>query len=109
MKNITSLEELNNLKATAEVLLVLFGGKDCNVCQVIKPKLIDLINKNYPKIAMVYIDCHEVTELCSQGGIFSLPVVQVFFAGQKFIEETRTFSLKKLIDDIDRPYNLIFT
>ncbi len=108
MKNITTIEELEQIKKSNDAVLVLFGGKNCNVCHVIKPQLIDLVTSNYPKIAMVYVDCHETTEVCSQQGIFSLPVVQVFFTGQKFIEEVRTFSLQKLIDDIARPYSLAF-
>jgi thioredoxin-like negative regulator of GroEL len=41
----------------------------------------------------VYIDCEQLQEICAQHGVFSLPVVQVFFMGQKFIEEMRGFSL----------------
>jgi thioredoxin-like negative regulator of GroEL len=40
-----------------------------------------------------YIDCEQLQEICAQRGVFSLPVVQVFFMGQKFIEEMRGFSL----------------
>jgi len=108
LEEISSLQELDNLKQSQDALLVLFGGKECNVCHVIKPKLIELIETNYPKIKMVYIDCHINTEACSQQGVFSLPVVQVFFTGQKFIEEVRTFSLKKLSDDLIKPYGLVF-
>jgi thioredoxin-like negative regulator of GroEL len=39
------------------------------------------------------IDCEQLQEICAQHGVFSLPVVQVFFMGQKFIEEMRGFSL----------------
>jgi hypothetical protein len=39
------------------------------------------------------IDCEQLQEICAQHGVFSLPVVQVFFMGQKFIEEVRGFSL----------------
>ena len=107
MEEISSLQELDDLKQSQDALLVLFGGKECNVCHVIKPKLIELIETNYPKIKMVYIDCHVNTKVCSQQGVFSLPVVQVFFTGQKFIEEVRTFSLKKLSDDLIKTYTLI--
>lgn len=108
MEIIKSLDALEILKQAEDGLLILFGGKECNVCHVIKPKLIMLIEANYPKIKMVYVDCHVTTDVCSQQAIFSLPVVQIFFTGQKFIEEVRTFSLQKLIDDLARPYNMVF-
>jgi len=88
--------------------LILFGGKNCNVCHVIKPQVIVLIEEQYPKIKMVYVDCHETTDVCSQNGVLSLPTLQVFFTGQRFIEEVRTFSLHKVMQDIKRPYSMIF-
>ncbi|MBO1924139.1 MULTISPECIES: thioredoxin family protein [Thiomicrorhabdus] len=109
MLNIETCEELQNLKQQSEALLVLYGGSECNVCHAIKPMLIDQISEHYPKMQMAYIDCHKTTEVCSQEGIFSLPVVQVYFTGQKFIEEVRSFSLQKLRDDIQRPYQMLFS
>ncbi|RUM86254.1 MAG: thioredoxin, partial [Candidatus Thioglobus sp.] len=40
----------------------------------------------------------------AQHGVFSLPVVQVFFMGQKFIEEVRGFSLLALEQEIEKTY-----
>ncbi|WP_319381459.1 thioredoxin family protein [Thiomicrorhabdus sp.] len=108
MKILSSLQELDQMKMQSEALLVLFGGTECNVCHVVKPKLQALIGERYPKMQQVYIDCHQTTEICAQNGIFSLPVVQVFFGGQKFIEEVRSFSVGKLADEIARPYSMMF-
>ncbi len=109
MQNIETLEELDQLKQSQDALLVLFGGKECNVCHSIKPKLIELIEENYPKVKMVYVDCHVVTDICSQNGVFTLPTLQVFFTGQRFIEEVRSFSLQKVMQDLARPYSMVFS
>ncbi|WP_024851595.1 thioredoxin family protein [Hydrogenovibrio kuenenii] len=108
MQTIKELEVLDTLKAEKDALLVLFGGQECNVCHAIKPKLIEMFSERFPKIEMVYIDCHLTTGICSQQSIFTLPVVQVYFGGQKFVEEIRSFSLSKLLDDCQRPYDLMF-
>jgi len=108
MQNIETLEELERLKQSEEGLLVLFGGKDCNVCHSIKPKLIELMEENYPKVKLVYVDCHVYTDICSQHSIFSLPTLQVYFTGQRFIEEVRSFSLQKVMQDLARPYSMVF-
>lgn len=108
MRNIESLEELDTLKQSEDGLVILFGGKDCNVCHSIKPKLMELLNQHYPEMTQVYVDCHVVTDICSQNGIFSLPVLQVFFTGQRFIEEVRSFSLQKVMQEIERPYSMVF-
>lgn len=109
MENIETLEQLEELKQSEDGLLVLFGGKDCNVCHSIKPKLIELMDEHYPKIKMVYVDCHLVTDICSQNSIFSLPTLQVYFTGQRFIEEVRSFSLQKAMKDLERPYSMVFS
>ena len=108
MQDIQTLEQLESLKKSQQALLILFGGKECNVCHAIKPKLMDLITANYPEMTMVYVDCHVVIDICSQNEVFSLPTLQVFFSGQRFIEEVRSFSLHKLVRDIARPYSMVF-
>ncbi|MGC9386872.1 MAG: thioredoxin family protein, partial [Hydrogenovibrio sp.] len=99
MENITTLEQLDDLKRTETALLVLFGGRDCSVCHAIKPKLLERVESSYPAMKMVYVDCHEVTDICSQNGVFTLPTLQVFFTGQRFIEEVRSFSLQKVMQE----------
>ena len=108
MQTIETLAQLEQLKQSQTALLILFGGKNCNVCHVIKPQIIELTKAHYPNIKMVYVDCHETTDVCSQNGVLSLPTLQVFFSGQRFIEQVRTFSLQKVMQDIKRPYSMAF-
>lgn len=108
MKTLESLAELDALKAREEGLVVLFGGKECHVCHVIKPKLIELMSEAYPKMTLAYVDCHVTTDICAQNGVLSLPTLQVYFTGQRFIEEVRTFSLQKVAQDMARPYRMCF-
>jgi thioredoxin-like negative regulator of GroEL len=108
MLEIETLEQLEGLKNTEQALLVLFGGKQCNVCHAIRPKLVELAQAHYPKVTLAYVDCHVLTEICSQNGVFTLPTLQVFFGGQRFIEEVRSFSLQKVMQDMARPYELVF-
>ncbi len=109
METVKTLAELDKLKQNEEAVLFLFGGKDCQVCHAIKPKLMALMLEHYPEIKLIYIDCHLTTDICSQNGVLSLPTLQVYFSGQKFIEEVRTFSVQKVVNKIARPYNLCFS
>lgn len=108
VKTLETLAEFEALKHSEEGLVVLFGGLNCNVCHVIKPKLIELITAAYPKMTLAYVDCHVTTDICAQNGVLSLPTLQVYFTGQKFIEEVRTFSLQKVVQDMARPYGMCF-
>ncbi|MDC0965757.1 thioredoxin family protein [Candidatus Thioglobus sp.] len=104
MNQLESQAQLDTLKRENEAVLILFGGAHCGVCQTIKPQIDEKFCQKFPDLAMVYIDCEQLQEVCAQHGVFSLPVVQVFFMGQKFIEEVRGFSLLALEQEIDNVY-----
>lgn len=108
LKTVTTLEELNLLIQSEASLFVLYGGEQCGVCQAIKPKIQIGLGQFFPEIKAVYIDCHKTTDICAQKGVFTLPVIQVYFSGQKFIEEVRSFGLNKLFDDMRRPYEMMY-
>ncbi|BBB23174.1 conserved hypothetical protein [Abyssogena phaseoliformis symbiont OG214] len=102
MINIKGQTQLSVLKHKKEAVLVLFGGASCGVCQAIKPQIETKFLAKFPNLVMVYIDCEQLQEVCAQHGVFSLPMVQVFFMGQKFIEEVREFSLLALEQKIGK-------
>ncbi len=102
MNTLQNQQQLEDLKHGSDVLLVLFGGEHCGVCQTIKPQIEQKFSAQFPDLVMAYIDCEQLQEVCAQCGVFSLPVVQVFFMGQKFIEEVRGFSLLDLQHQIEK-------
>ena len=104
MNQLKNQEQLDGLKREKDAVLILFGGAHCGVCQTIKPQIFDNFSLKFPDLEMVYIDCEKMQEVCAQHGVFSLPVVQVFFMGQKFIEEVRGFSLLALEQEIEKTY-----
>ncbi|WP_244610274.1 thioredoxin family protein [Bathymodiolus heckerae thiotrophic gill symbiont] len=84
--------------------MILFGSTNCGVCQTIKPQIETKFSDKFPDLVMVYIDCEQLQAVCAQHGVFSLPVVQVFFMGQKFIEEIQGFSLLALGQKIEQVF-----
>ncbi len=108
MYEVKSLEELDQLKREHSVLLIFFGGIDCNVCHAMKPHIVDLVEKNFNQIKMVYVDCHVDSTICAQHSVFTLPVVQIYFEGQRFIEKVRHFSMLELRRELERPYSVMF-
>lgn len=108
MQVVTKIDELNELISAQPGLVVLFGGEHCNVCNVIKPKLEEMLGEAYPNLVQVYVDCQKSMDVCSQNSIFSLPVVRVYLDGQMFLERARSFSLQEVIQEIARPYGMMF-
>ena len=87
-------------------LLVLFGGVHCGVCQAIKPRLEQQMAEHYPALELAYIDCEQSAGICTQQGVFSLPVLKLFIEGQVHLEWARNFSLREVTRQIGRPYDL---
>ncbi|MDR9498587.1 MAG: thioredoxin family protein [Hydrogenovibrio sp.] len=108
MKTLESDEQWQSMMQNAPGLVVLYGGANCQVCQVLKPKLDQALAEHFPKLDRVYVDCEVHTALCAQSGVMSLPVVAVYVGGQKTFEAVRTFSVGEVLSAIERPYSLFF-
>nr|WP_285229135.1 thioredoxin family protein [Marinobacter sp. C7] len=99
---------MSELLQSNPAVLLLFGGPHCGVCQAIKPQLDKLANDEFPKLVTAYIDCQEAAApVCAARGIFSLPVVQLWFGGQRFAEFARVFSIGEVRSALERPYGLV--
>lgn len=98
---------LTEIIQSHEAVLVLFGAPTCRVCGDIKPQLFEAVQKAYPTMQTVYINCNDEVDTCAQRGVFSLPVVQVYLQGQKCVEKIRVFSIAGFIDELARPMQLM--
>ena len=105
MKEITDIEEFAKLK-TMGAIFILFGGKQCNVCQALRPQLENMLETHYPEISSIYIDCEVSADICAQHSVFTLPVVQFYIDGMKVTEFARSFSIEQLRQSMHRSYTL---
>lgn len=105
-----TIGEYSELLSTREgASLVMFGGSQCSICSAVKPKLERLLASEFPLLDAVYINCEDsTTALCGQEGVFSIPVVQLWFEGRKHAEFIRSFSIAEVQAAISKPYQLIF-
>jgi thioredoxin len=105
MKNI---EEFNSFLSKNNAVVAYFSHEECNVCKVLKPKLISLLKESFPKIAFTYINIKETPEIPAQLSIFTVPTIVVYFEGKEFIRKSRSIGIEELADSIYRPYELMF-
>lgn len=103
MHEIADIEKLEKIKTSGAVFL-LFGGKQCNVCQVLRPQLQNMLESYYPDVTSAYIDCEVSPDICAQHSVFSLPVVQFYIEGMKVTEFARSFSVEQLKQSMHRSY-----
>lgn len=109
MLSISNQNQLDALLANHSAVLVLYGGQGCGVCQALKPQLQRLLAEQFPYMQACYIDCQKRgSALCAQQRIMALPVVQIWFAGSRFTEFFKVFSLADIKAALERPYSLLF-
>ncbi|MHB8581338.1 MAG: thioredoxin family protein [Ignavibacteriaceae bacterium] len=106
--DISSKEELEKFISNNQGVVVYFSTPSCNVCKVLKPKLIELLEVKFPYMIFAYVDCDKSKELAAQNNIFAVPTILFFIDGKEIIRKSRNVSLIELEGEINRPYSLFF-
>jgi thioredoxin-like negative regulator of GroEL len=106
---IQSFEEFLKMKEEEPALLSYFSTESCNVCKVLKPKVAELLQTEFPKMKMVYIKSDVLPEVAAQNQVFAAPTILVFFEGREYIRKSRNIGVGELQREIDRPYSMIFS
>lgn len=90
-----------------EMVLVYFGSKGCGVCNVMKPKVEEIL-EGFPKIKAVEVDVEKSMKAAAAYNVFTIPVVLLFAQGKETMREARHISIPDIRDKIERYYNMIF-
>lgn len=104
---IKSFEEFERLKQEP-ALLAYFSTEACNVCKVLKPKVMHLLEDEFPEIKMAYVKSDVLPDVAGQNRIFAAPTILVFFDGREYIRKSRNIGISELSDAISRPYEMMF-
>lgn len=108
IKNINSLEHLENILRETKTVLLYFSTNSCNVGEALEPKVYDLLNTNFPKIDFYKVDMNFSPEIAAKYSAFTEPTILVFFEGKETIRKSRNIGIYELQSAILRPYKLIF-
>jgi thioredoxin 1 len=108
MNTIQSIDHFQKVIKDEAAVLVYFSHEQCNVCKVLKPKVKDLLEEKFPKMAMNYCDTVHQSETAAQNRVFAVPTVLVFFDGRETYRFSRNIGLGELEQSIERPYSMIF-
>jgi thioredoxin 1 len=108
-QNIENFEQFEKLVADGSAVLAYFSTSECNVCKVLKPKVMELVLSEFPQISLVYVETNLQPEIAAQNRIFAVPTLLVYFDGKEYIRKSRNFGLDELRRELQRPYNLMFS
>ncbi|MCX7874901.1 MAG: thioredoxin family protein [Melioribacteraceae bacterium] len=106
-EDIISTEEFDNFIKTNEAAVVYFSTQECNVCKILKPKLIELLENKFPLFSFAYIDCNNAKELAAQNSVFSVPTIIFYMQGKELFRKSRNINLTELENELERPYSFI--
>ncbi|MBL6970478.1 MAG: thioredoxin family protein [Campylobacterales bacterium] len=102
------LEQLNNTISTQDAIVVYFSGENCSVCKILKPKIQEILENQFPKIQFIEIKSEDYKETCAQYHIFSIPTIITFLDGKEFSRYGRNISIAQFAQNLKRPYDLFF-
>ena len=89
-------------------LLLYFYNDNCAPCVALKPKIYNLVESRFPKVAQYYYNAVNHLELTASYGVYSSPVFIFFFDGKEVFRGNNYISLDELNEKIGRLYDLFF-
>lgn len=91
-----------------DALLLYFFSDKCAPCISLRPKIEELVYKEFPKIKLLFIDSEKFPALTAHFGVFSNPTLTVFFQGKEFQRWSKYVSAHQIAEAVNRPYQLLF-
>ena len=82
--------------------LIFFTSNTCGVCKVLKPKLLEAVQANFPKVGIRLVDVEEEEEFAGQSMVFTLPVVIIKVDGREMYRFARSFSVYEVLEKLKR-------
>ncbi|MEO8233584.1 MAG: thioredoxin family protein [Ignavibacteriota bacterium] len=107
-KLLKTFSEFQNIIETQKVVCFYLSTPECNVCKVLKPKVFEMIENDFPEINFCYVDLNEAKEISGQLSVFSVPTILVYFRGKETIRVSRNLHLEELCEQIKRYYKIVF-
>lgn len=102
-----SLSEFEQFVSSSKASVVYFSTQDCNVCKVLKPKLIEMLKEKFSLFNFGYVDCNKAPELTAQNSIFTVPTIIFYIEGKELFRKSRNINLLELEEELERPYSFI--
>ena len=105
--SVENLEELQNLIKNEIGVLVYFSTPTCNVCKVLRPKIMQAFADKFGNIKRIYLDSTDLPQIASFYNVFAVPTILIFLDGKEFSRESRNVSVDLLVEKISRIYKIM--
>lgn len=100
--------DIQNRISINQALLLYFYNDSCAPCKVLRPKVQEMIESEFPKMCFILINAENFPATSAEFGVFASPTIIAFFEGKEYIRESKNISISELHDKINRIYSMIF-
>lgn len=107
MKELTSIENVENLIRENGMVFFYFSTEDCSICSSLLPKL-DKMLESYPKVESFHVSIDKVPAASGKFSVFTVPTIIVYVDGREAIREARFISMDVLEEKLSKYYSLFF-
>lgn len=105
---LSSNDQVVNEVAANEAVIIYFYNDHCAPCISLRPKVADLIDTQFPKMKLFFVNSEKHPEIPAGYQVFANPTLILFFDGREYRRESKYVSIPQLAEEIDRPYQMIF-
>ena len=105
MNNESEVKELVN---QLDAVVLYFKNDQCGPCQVLRPKVEEMLAASFPKIQMIVVDSVKNPTLSQDFNVFANPTILVFFDGKEYLRKSKYVSIAEFEKELDRLYQLAF-
>lgn len=99
---------IDNEIKTNKMVVLYFSSKNCGVCKVIKPRLMEVLKK-YPNLKYISIEeSNENISILANYLVFTFPALLVFLEGKEGLRQARFIDLFEFEEYIGRFYNILY-
>ncbi len=108
MITIENKEQLANLAENNKAVILYFFSNKCAPCVALRPKIFNLVDKDFPLCKLAFIESEKHPELAAENNVFASPTIILFFENKEYQRYSKYVSLNELSTAIGRPYKLLF-
>jgi len=105
---IESREEIEGVIEKNDAVIIYFSTPQCGVCKVLKPKIIELVDAQFPKMVFTYVNCEKFKDVAASYSVFTVPTIVVFLEGKEAVRKARYISVPEFAKELERPYGMMF-
>ena len=106
--SIIEIVEIEKMIADNVGVLIYFSTLSCSVGEALEPKVLKLIDRNFPKIDTCLVDINSSPKIAAKYSVFVEPTILVFFEGKETIRRSRNIGIYDLSKSISRVYDMVF-